>query len=1270
MAALLEDDDFDQFDKPGAERSRRRRTKDDDWDSELEDDLLEEDFLPGKKPSLDLSDEELNDDLLQSDEEELDLVNYSSQGVTVSLNATTGGISSFELSKSVNEECVAEGVEFEEEETEEAYEETEELETVTEDVVETYEESYTELADEQVEYEEEGTTDEVLDLEINEPLDEFQDEEYSQSYKRQKVSEEQEQYVEETPEDVQDQEPQELVTEPEEVLNESQELPADTKEAFDEDDEDEEEEDSGRIRFKTERKEGTIIRLSDTNRERRNIPETLELSEEAKASLMEFEEMERQRKLGRYGSRRGGRRGGNYGMSRGMGDHRNDNDRWNLRDRHNQGPIRTLFHQQQHHHIQPLLPMPRSRNPSSSDRLQSQQSEKSRMGNNTLLATPPQQPKNIHINPHFKGNVTPVQVPLLPIPNQSRPPMGPPRFPGMPDFQPTSSPVPGNFSQPPRLQEPWRNPPPPPPPPPKREPFFMGDPRFPNHHMFDQRNPPPVPPPLINANHPIPNQNAPPFNPPGQGFNPPPRFNQPQSNFNPPGPGSQPVFNPPGPQGGFNQPGYNQPGPQSGFNQPGPQSSFNPPGPQPVFNPSGNQPGFNQPNFNQPGPQPAFNQSGPPPPFNPPGLNPPGFTPSNPGPQSGLNQPGSGLQPNFPQPGPHPGFNPPGFSRERPVRLNMPAPNPLGMPPFNQPSGNIRPFAPPRQQFPSGPGQPFMPHSQSNMQGHMPPPMQQLHQHHHHGVPPKSPLSTQHPPPFRAQTPQTPSHRMPGQQRHGPPKPRQSNPGQNMGKSHNPQALHQRNSNLRELPIAPSAEVNMRRSAQVKPLAPTTPQTIPETVGTAQASTTCPVKQEPKIEEQFPDEDEETRKYRLKIEEQKRLREEILKQKELRRQQQAGARKKELLERLSQQQHQPPNVAQQAPPEADKQPAKVEITSNPIMTHVTEQPRPNVKNRVVAKKPQSLSLVTPQKIPLLQTSGPGVSLQGLQKKVIKQTVQNWVAAENQAAKLQLLRPAGSPAPFGQQQTLKIAPVQGMPQEQRTMGTKRTVMQRSNSSSGDQAHLATKVRVIKLSGAGENISVQAAERNPQVQLSQPAVQPPQRIPVQQRQQFPPRVQQKTGPVRRVTLGKGSIQQQQNLPFPQQYEAKARPLSSLTESTPRVVNSIHGQHPPNKVIMRGRGRGVGGQMGRGRMMPNKQNLRVVECKPQPCVVSVEGLSSSTSDQQLRNLLMSVGPIQNLQMFPSQRKAIATFESPHHASQFQQRFHRHMIDLSHINVSLITE
>ncbi|CAJ0952080.1 unnamed protein product [Ranitomeya imitator] len=629
----------------------------------------------------------------------------------------------------------------------------------------------------------------------------------------------------------------------------------------------------------------------------------------------------------------------------------------------------------------------------------------------------------------------------------------------MQDFQPASNPVPGNFNQPPRLQEPWRNPPPPPPPPPQpeREPATVSQPSF----VQSEKSSSCSSSTLMNPNHPVPNQNVPPFNPPGQGFNPPPRFSQPQSNFNPPGPGSQPGFNPPGPQGGFNQPGFNQPGPQSGFNPPGPQSGFNPPGPQPVFNPPGNQPGFNQPNFNQPG----FNQTGAQPPFNPPGLNQPGFNQINPGPQAVFNQPGSGLQPNFPQPGPQPGFNSPGFSRERPVRINIPAPNPLGMPPFNQPSGNIRPFAPPRQQFP--PGQTFIPQVQAQ------PPIQPLHQHHHHGVPPKPPMSTQQPPPFRAQTPQTPTHRMPGQQRHGPLKPRQNTPGQNMTKIHNPQTAHQRNSNLRELPIAPSnsaAEINRRRSAQVKPLGTATPQAKPETPVIAQAakslSTTNLVKQEPKIEEQFPDEDEETRKYRLKIEEQKRLREEILKQKELRRQQQAGARKKELLERLSQQQ-QTANAAPQAPVEADKPTAKVENDSSPIMTHVTEQARPNVKNRLVSKRPETLSVLTPQKIPLLQTAGASAPMQGMQKKVVKQIVQNRVAGESPAAKVQPLRPAGSAAPFGQQPIMKVASVQAKTQEQRLVGAKRTVMQRSGSS--EQAHLATKVRVIKLSGPNNFVS---------------------------------------------------------------------------------------------------------------------------------------------------------------------------------------------------------
>lgn len=58
----------------------------------------------------------------------------------------------------------------------------------------------------------------------------------------------------------------------------------------------------------------------------------IELSAEAKAALLEFEERERQHKQGRYGSRRGGRRGGSL-MCRGMGDQRRDNsERGRMKD--------------------------------------------------------------------------------------------------------------------------------------------------------------------------------------------------------------------------------------------------------------------------------------------------------------------------------------------------------------------------------------------------------------------------------------------------------------------------------------------------------------------------------------------------------------------------------------------------------------------------------------------------------------------------------------------------------------------------------------------------------------------------------------------------------------------------------------------------------------------------------------------------------------------------------------------------------------------------
>lgn len=172
------DDDFDQFDKPGAERSWRRRAADEDWDSELEDDLLGEDLLSGKKNQSDLSDEELNDDLLQSDNE--DEENFSSQGVKISLNATSGMVTSFELSDNTNDQSGEQESEYEQGEDELVYHKSDRSELYSQEYPEEgqYEGQDAELTEDQIEYveepeEEQLYNDEVLDIEINEPLDEF-----------------------------------------------------------------------------------------------------------------------------------------------------------------------------------------------------------------------------------------------------------------------------------------------------------------------------------------------------------------------------------------------------------------------------------------------------------------------------------------------------------------------------------------------------------------------------------------------------------------------------------------------------------------------------------------------------------------------------------------------------------------------------------------------------------------------------------------------------------------------------------------------------------------------------------------------------------------------------------------------------------------------------------------------------------------------------------------------------------------------------------------
>lgn len=235
---------------------------------------------------------------------------------------------------------------------------------------------------------------------------------------------------------------------------------------------------------------------------------------------------------------------------------------------------------------------------------------------------------------------------------------------------------------------------------------------------------------------------------------------------------------------------------------------------------------------------------------------------------------------------------------------------------------------------------------------------------------------------------------------------------------------------------------------------------------------------------QRPDEDEETRQYRLKIEEQKRLREEILKRKEMRRQMQAGVRKKELLDRLnSQTPGQIPALSQTTPqPAPHQQPLQPQQQQEQL-----QQPQQQRQFTPRSSQPLSQPLIgSSALVPLnggAQTPAPGPHvkthlqmIRGLpqqQQAPRPDPSQPWKQPhQNQQPPLQQRRNAAVPNKLGAEMqvnephqrniplisTVASAPIGPKP------GVKRTVMQRTNISLTDGQQLPPKVRVIKLCGA--------------------------------------------------------------------------------------------------------------------------------------------------------------------------------------------------------------
>ncbi|XP_052416597.1 RNA-binding protein 33 isoform X6 [Carassius gibelio] len=1121
MATNTEDDEFDEY-KPGAERSRRRRGEDDDLESDLDEgDLLEEDWLSAKKNPSEMSDEELNDDLLQSDEEDQ---NASAQGEVVSLNATLGLGSSGHLQ---DEDPDGGGY------TEYAYEETEgsqpgfsqggEYEGENEGVEYTGDQNY------------EVYQDEVLELQIDEPLDDdFQVDEYPTEYSEEQADRQEVPEEEEHEEETEEQDNSQL-TELEEVENENDpeaeaEPDADAKEESDEEEEDLEE--SGRLRFKTERKDDTVVRLSDTTSKRRNIPDTLELSDAAKADLREFEERERQRKQGRFGGRGRGADGGRGGMAGrggirgrggaggrgaggrgdfplfGMGAFRGDGVGGRGRINEQRPPLMQVnlgMQQQlrmtpplQHHHHQSRLPGPRG------------------SGGPGLFPDPgtpiPQQPLQL---------MTPRLTHHSPGPRAQH-----------------DTHVPRLLNSPPRHSRTHPN---------QHQQHQQHHPK--NIHINPHFRGPSSSPVQVPSMPPVQNQPRP--NIASQRLPAPPDFQQHlQGNFGPP---QRPLP----PQDQWRGPPQHHQDPEHFFPA------------EPRFS--------GQHMFDQPGPAPLMNNSVLPmscqgPPSFPPqgGLGSPGFG------SLGLRQNqgplGGGIFQREPPPGP-PG--PRGFVGHRqPFSPQQQGPpfNPQHMPfgmqvrqrgLMQQPLHHDLPLShqPLHQQHRQDLPPQGLPHSQP------PPQHQQHHQHHPRDQHPMVHLSQ---PLFRQSIQsghrQMQSRPQGNQQRNNHARPKMTPP------SPLQQIPPQRNSNLRELPIATSNNNNRPPvpGGQAKPVTRATPNVrqgqaaragpagrggsvaqgqgaakAPEQPSVPEMKKECPAAQ-PSTTPEDPDEDEETRQYRLKIEEQKRLREEILKRKEQRRQMQAGMRKKELMERIS---GQNPNQTPQTPI-ATPNPTPAAQPPQPVPSLISNgtpqnpstglsSPRPNVKARLQNTKPlaQTSGWSGPQKQP---SAGPDARQQGQWQPQQKRTM--------------------TPQNTQRQGAAQTSPLEG-PLGQPQPGGKRTVMQRASSIESPQ--VPQKVRVVKLQG--------------------------------------------------------------------------------------------------EVVVRGRARGRGG----GRVMM-QQSPRAQDC--QRSTVCIEGLSTTTTTKQLMNLLNSIGPVEMFTMVPEQRKAIAKFVNPQHAASFQHSFHRHMIDLSHIDVSII--
>nr|CBN82036.1 RNA-binding protein 33 [Dicentrarchus labrax] len=534
--------------------------------------------------------------------------------------------------------------------------------------------------------------------------------------------------------------------------------------------------------------------------------------------------------------------------------------------------------------------------------------------------------------------------------------------------------------------------------------------------------------------------------------------------------------------------------------------------------------------------------------------------------------------------------------------------------PFGQ-QGNL--FPPPQVQF----GMQVrlrLPHQDS-----MPPhqPMHQHQQHHrqdlaHHQ---QQQLNVNEPRPMMHHG-QNPFHQ---QQAHGSPRqmtPRPQNPQQrnmsNRQRMNTPlsKQMPQRNSNLRELPVAPG-NTNMnsaRPAANVRPVAKATQgvrpgqNTQPVPIGgRGRGQVAAKTESQPGGEgrtvvcKEIPSTLSSTAPQIQPSQQNQQTPHPVQQQQQQQQQpplpppqpQQQPEQKQQPQLLQPQQQRQFP----QRTPQSLNQSLKNPNQGTPIPPNSSAQtptPRPNVKTRLQMVKGSTQQQQTPGPGPDQQWKQPQQNQQQLLQQRRNSAVQN---VNRPGAQIQSNQVPQKNIPV----TPSVGPGQAQAQTQGPKpGTKRTVMQRAKNSGVEAQQVPQKVRVVKLSGASGTGPV-ATDGPVQQQGTWPAT--PLNQVVQRKVTMTG--QQQQGPVETPQAGRGGMGN------PQQNRA-AVTVTILTDA--------------DRVVVSGRGRGRGaGPTGRGRPVSTRQSQRVAETDR--CTVSIEGLSSSTTDTQLKNLLRSIGPIE---------------------------------------------